>query len=262
MSLTSLITTIPFDKVCFVVSPFGGYEAERNHFRVVLDNLIRPAVEAANMGLSVFRADESSAPGSFVHQILDYLAQAHSVIADLSGRNANVFYELGIRHALSPRTILIAGQVDDIPSDLREYRALVYGSPISEHPFKAQLQAALCEIALNPDRPDNPVWGHLRIPALPDDLRQTFGARRISVGDTQANLLLHIERVGTKNRLARSLTAVPQSELKSRFKMSDAELYYRLEQLRLLGFIVKERTSETLEFSYDLSPAYWRELSK
>jgi hypothetical protein len=44
--------------------------------------------------------------------------------------------------------------------------------------------------------------------------------------------------------------------------MSDTELYYRLEQLRLLGFIVKARASENSEFSYDLSPAYWRELSK
>ena len=257
------MTTIPFEKTCFVVSPFGADDAQRNHFRVVLDDLIRPAVESADLGLRVFRADDSNASGSFVREILKYLAQSHSVIADLSGRNANVFYELGIRHALSPRTILIAGHIDDIPSDLREYRALVYGSPIRAEEFKAQLQAALREIGEHPDRPDNPVWGHLRIPSLPDDLRQTFGARRISIGNTQVNLLLYIERAATKQRRAALPTAVTESELKSRFKMSGTELYYRLEQLRLLGFLVKTPApGGALGFTYDLSAAYWRELSE
>ena len=256
------MNTISPATTCFVVSPFGVDDAERAHFSLVLNHLIRPAVDAAHLGLQVFRADESNAAGSFVREILEYLAQAHSVIADLSGRNANVFYELGVRHALSPRTILIAGLVEDIPSDLREYRTLVYGSPIQRDPFKAQLQAALREIAENPDRPDNPVWGHLRSPSLPDDLRQTFGARRISVGDTQARLLLHIERVATTNRVRGLQTAVTESELRSRFRMSGTELYYRLEQLRLLGFLVKTRADERSEFNYDISPAYWRELSE
>jgi hypothetical protein len=256
-----MMDTIPFENTCFVVSPFGTDDTDRKHFRFVLDDLIRPAVEATNLGLRVFRADESSASGSFVREIVGYLAQAHSVIADLSGRNANVFYELGIRHALSPRTILIAGRVDDIPSDLREYRALVYGSPVRADPFKAQLQAALREIAENPDRPDNPVWGHLRIPSLPDDLRQTFGARRISIGETQASLLLHIERAAAKSRRAGSPAAVTESELRSKFSMNGTELYYRLEQLRLLGFLVKARAPHGSGFTYDLSPAYWREIS-
>ena len=209
----------------------------------------------------MFRADESSATGSFVREILEYLAEAHSVIADLSGRNANVFYDLGVRHALESAH----------HPDRGSRGGYSFGSPrvssdrlrisVRADPFKAQLQAALREIAQNPDRPDNPVWGHLRIPSLPDDLRQTFGARRISVGDTQARLLLHIEQTATKNRRSGTATALSESELRSRFKMNGTELYYRLEQLRLLGFLVKTHVSERSEFTYDLSPAYRRELS-
>jgi hypothetical protein len=253
--------SFPFDKTCFVVSPFGATPAQATRYRSVLDELIRPAVESTELGLHVVRGDEFSSSGSFLGEILEYLAEAHSVIADLSGTNPNVFYELGVRHALSPRTILIAERIGDIPSDLREYRALIYGRPLRAETFQRKLRDCLLEIAANPDRPDNPVWGHLRVPSLPDDLRQTFGARRIGVGDTQVALLLFIERAASKNRRTGSHTAISEAALKSRFKMSGTELYYRLEQLRLLGFLIKTRADADSPFTYDLSPAYWRELS-
>jgi hypothetical protein len=69
-----------------------------------------------------------------------------------------VFYELGVRHALRPRTILIAQSIDDIPSDLREYRTIVYDtSAKGAADFFARLRKLLSEIQKEPERPDNPV---------------------------------------------------------------------------------------------------------
>ena len=246
--------------VCFVVSPFGASAEEGTAYATVLAELIVPAVESAGLGLKVVRGDEFTISGSFLKDVLEYLAGAWLVIADLSGRNPNVFYELGVRHALSPRTILIADRADEIPSDLREYRALVYGPPTPPDAFRNRLRTAVQEIAANPERPDNPVWGHLRIPSLPDDLRQTFGARRIGVGETQARLLLYIERAAAQARAAGTTAPIPEDKMRKQFQMSGTELYYRLEQLRLLGFLVKSRDAADVQFAYDLSPAYWREL--
>ena len=69
-----------------------------------------------------------------------------------------MFYELGVRHALSPRTVLIAQSVDDIPSDLREYRTIVYDTTAKgAAEFANRLKKYLSEMYKEPERPDNPV---------------------------------------------------------------------------------------------------------
>src|SRR5439155_4691700 len=98
---------------------------------------------------------------------------------DLTGQNPNVFYELGVRHALHPRTILIAQSLDDIPSDLREYRTIVYDtSAKGAADFSSRLKGCFDEIMKNPDRQDNPVLDRIgtivesRIALLEDEKQQ------------------------------------------------------------------------------------------
>lgn len=84
------------------------------------------------------------------------------MLADLSGQNPNVFYELGVRHSLRPRTILIAQNLDDIPSDLREYRTIIYDtSARGASRFKKKINEFLKEIYKEPERADNPVLDRL-----------------------------------------------------------------------------------------------------
>src|SRR5215510_9119710 len=241
---------------CFVVSPIGEQGTERfESFRRVLERLIRPVIQESGLGLTVVRADEIHRPGSFIRDVLQYLAQAYLVVVDLTGQNANVFYELGVRHALSPRTILIARSTSDIPADLREYRTLIYAdSDHSDETFRQNLLRYLEEIEKGPDTPDNPVLSWLKLPQVPNDLRQTFSARLASVGGTQPEILRFIQQtMGTTG------TGVSQSSLEGRFQQKRGEMYYRLEQLRLLGFITKEQQGGE-EFTYRLAPAYRREL--
>jgi hypothetical protein len=241
---------------CFVVSPIGEQGTERfETFRRVLEKLIRPAIEESSIGLEVIRADEIHRPGSFIRDVLEYLAQAYLVVVDLTGQNANVFYELGVRHALSPRTILIARATADIPADLREYRTLLYAdTPENDEMFRQSLRNYLEEIEKLPDAPDNPVLSWLKLPQIPDDLRQTFTARLASVGSTQPEILRFIQ-----NTTGAMGTSISQFDLENRFQQKRGEMYYRLEQLRLLGFITKDRSDDG-EFTYRLSPAYRREL--
>jgi hypothetical protein len=144
---------------CFVISPIGNLGTERHaKFKEVLEYVIKAGVKTSGYNLQVLRADDIDRAGSFIKDILDSLYSSHVVIADLTEQNPNVFYELGVRHALSPRTILIAQSIDDIPSDLREYRTIVYDtSAKGAAEFSARLTKFLGEMQKEPERPDNPV---------------------------------------------------------------------------------------------------------
>ena len=94
---------------CFVISPIGGSGTEQHaRFKDVLEYVIKAAVKASGYHLEVLRADDIDRAGSFIRDILEQLYTSYLVIADLTEQNPNVFYELGVRHALSPRTLLIA----------------------------------------------------------------------------------------------------------------------------------------------------------
>jgi len=89
-------------KTCFVISPIGAPDSlERKHADLVLSALIEPAL--VDLGLDVIRADHISKPGMITGQVMEYIASADLVIADLSFANPNVYYELALRHAVRNR---------------------------------------------------------------------------------------------------------------------------------------------------------------
>lgn len=150
-------------QVCFVISPIGIEGSDRHkRFKEVLEYLIIPAVKNSGFTLKVIRADDIERSGSFIKDILSSLLDSFVVIADLTEQNPNVFYELGVRHALSPRTILIAQSMEEIPSDLREYRAIVYETTLQGAAvFTKRLTKYLKQIFQEPHRSDNPVLDRL-----------------------------------------------------------------------------------------------------
>lgn len=93
-------------KTCFVIMPIAdmdGYEA--GHFLRVYDHLISPACQKA--GYEVHRADIVAASNYIIIDILRKILESDMVICDLSGRNPNVLYELGVRQAFNLPTVLI-----------------------------------------------------------------------------------------------------------------------------------------------------------
>jgi hypothetical protein len=151
------------ENLCFVISPIGSDGSSAyTKFKEILEYIIKPAFNESGFKYTVIRADDIDRAGSFIKDILESIYSAHLVIADLTGQNPNVFYELGVRHSLRPRTILISQNLDDIPSDLREYRTIIYGTSAKEAAaFKEKIKKFLTEIKQEPDRPDNPVLDRL-----------------------------------------------------------------------------------------------------
>ena len=175
-------------KVCFVISPIGKEGTElHTRFKEVFEYIIKNAVKASGYELNVLRADDIDQAGSFIKDILENLYSSFVVIADLTGQNPNVFYELGVRHSLRPRTILIAQSVDDIPSDLREYRTIVYDtSAKGAANFAKRLKNYLTQLHKEPERPDNPVLD--RIGSIFENQLSQLEAEKQNLQDELSNL--------------------------------------------------------------------------
>ena len=91
----------------FIAMPFGtkpGHDGQPIDFNRVFTMLIRPALEQA--GCTVFRADEETRAGDIRTDMFQELLVADLVLADLTLDNPNVWYELGVRHALRARGVV------------------------------------------------------------------------------------------------------------------------------------------------------------
>lgn len=111
-------TSEPFESdLVAVMMPFNA------GFTPVYESM-KAGVEAA--GMRCLRADDIWERDHILDDVLSLIWRARVVIADLSGKNPNVFYEAGIAHTLGRDTILVAQSMDDIPFDLQGIRALKY----------------------------------------------------------------------------------------------------------------------------------------
>ena len=104
---------------CFVMQPFSG------HLGTYYEALFKPAIEKA--GLTPMRADDDIfATGKIIDQIWRGIHQATVLVAELTSKNPNVFYELGLAHALRKPVVLVSSNEDDVPFDLRHIRVILY----------------------------------------------------------------------------------------------------------------------------------------
>lgn len=111
------------EKICFVIAPIGEVGSDtRTQSDQVLNYVIRPIVESR--GYRAIRADEISEPGIITSQIIQHVVDAALVIADLSGQNPNVYYELAVRHAIQKPFIQIIRKGESIPFDVSGTRTV------------------------------------------------------------------------------------------------------------------------------------------
>jgi nucleoside 2-deoxyribosyltransferase len=97
----------------FVLMPF--HEA----FNDVYELGIKSA--CAECGVFCQRVDEQIFDGTILARVYNQISKADLIVADMTGRNPNVFYEVGYAHALSKQVILATQNADDIPFDLKYY---------------------------------------------------------------------------------------------------------------------------------------------
>lgn len=150
------------NNTCFVVMPIGtqtigNISLTEDKLREKYNYIIKEAILKADPSLEVIRADEELNPGSISNDIFTKLMHSKYVIVDITYPNPNVFYELGIRHAIRPGTILIREKVDfSIPFDISHLRYIEYTQePSGMDKLASELKRMLNFYAKNPNKPDN-----------------------------------------------------------------------------------------------------------
>lgn len=128
-----------FLDTCFVMMPFGEW------FDRYYQEIYVPAIKEA--GFEPVRADELFTTGSVVEQIWDQIEKAKLLLADLSGKNANVFYELGLAHAARKPVVFTSSGVEDVPFDLRHLRVIIYD--IREPEWATRLRKSIADYLRN-----------------------------------------------------------------------------------------------------------------
>ena len=148
----------PERPICFVVSPIGKDGSDvRVRSDLILKHIITPVAEAC--GFQPLRADKISESGFITTQVINHIIDDPMLIADLTGHNANVFYELAVRHASRKPYIQIIQKGEQIPFDLAGIRTIEVDHKDLESVAEAkiEMEKQIRAMALPSYRIENPI---------------------------------------------------------------------------------------------------------
>lgn len=174
---------------CFIICPIGEpNSAERIRSDKLLKHIITPVAEPR---FKVVRPDKIAKPGVITDQIIQNLLTAPLVVADLTGSNANVFYELAIRHATRKAFVQVIEQGERIPFDNFNMRTVQYGFDIEAvDRCKAELTEQIEDAIKNTGNLTSPISTSLDLAVL--------DASKDPLQKTNAQILKMLQKVHTE----------------------------------------------------------------
>ncbi|MGM0578503.1 MAG: tetratricopeptide repeat protein [Myxococcota bacterium] len=108
----------------FVLMPFGD---EFDDVSMIIKDAVRAVKEQTGLQIRCSRADDISKPGRITDSIIEAIQTCTLLVADITGSNPNVMYELGYGHALRKPAIVLNQAVHDSPFDVKDHRQILYG---------------------------------------------------------------------------------------------------------------------------------------
>ncbi|MER6949536.1 hypothetical protein ABT294_36540 [Nonomuraea sp. NPDC000554] len=128
-------------ETCFVLMPF------RPELDEIYKEIVLPLFDEAGFGLRCYRGDEIFGTSAIIQDIWHAIRRARVVIAELTGRNPNVLYELGLAHVLRKPAILLTQSMEDVPFDLRHLRCILYSlGPAGLRKLKSDLDGTVRQV--------------------------------------------------------------------------------------------------------------------
>lgn len=165
----------------FVLMPF------KPAFNNVYEFGIQQSCE--RIGLHCERADKQIFEGTILDRIYNQISKADIIVADMTGQNPNVFYEVGYAHALGKRVILLTGTREDIPFDLVHYPHIIYSDQLKV--LASELERRLQWMIENPRDSLSRVDVQLEIYVEAIKLTEQASPTVISIGSDRLSLSTH-----------------------------------------------------------------------
>ncbi len=202
--------------ICFVIMPFGtktvgsGDAAREIDFDVIYDVLFKPAIEAVPLPrteggghLRAVRTDRDFYSGDISQEMFQYLEYARFALADITGLNANVFYELGARHRAHESGTAIFRQGEALPPfDIAQIKAFPYTvDPLSQLEKSKQLVSKVLTDSLATNAWDSPIRRALSLQMSASEKAEEAGQESIEDVLEQAENALRREDLKSAHEL-------------------------------------------------------------
>ncbi|HVE69352.1 MAG TPA: hypothetical protein VNB64_12305 [Solirubrobacteraceae bacterium] len=179
---------------CFFITPIGEDGSEiRERADGVLSAVVKPAAE--QVGLSTVRADHIAEPGQIPTQVIDHVLTAKGAVADLTGANPNVYWELAVRHTAQLPVVLIASESEKgkMPADLFSMRTIFFDETSLKSSSAARDDVAKhLSNAVTGGKVDSPVSTSINLMKLAEgtDVEQTLATILGSIESLQRDVRL------------------------------------------------------------------------
>jgi len=144
-------------KRCFIITPIGNEGSEiRKKADGIIDAVIKPILD--DLDYDVYIPHKMNNPGSITSQVIDHILNDELVIANLTGLNANVMYELAVRHATRKPVVCVVENSTKLPFDVITDRVIFYDDTMfsvtsAKRELSNMIEAAMCQ-----DTIDNPIY--------------------------------------------------------------------------------------------------------
>ncbi len=240
----------------FVIMPHAP------EFDAIYSMFIREALTAAN--LVVTRSDDIQDQANILSGIVAEIGRSDIVVADLTGANPNVFYELGLSHAMEKRTVLLTQDINDVPFDLKSYRMLVYGTHFADViRVKQQLTELATGVLSGKIRAGNPVTDFLpkETAARPapsaylEDIDQEPVDDRGVLDHAEALEKGYLDLTGVANNVASEIAALNAAVERSTTAIQRARVKHDSKATVIIRAIARELANRVQEFSKKISDA-------